>query len=170
MGASIRILLVEDSEDDAALVVRRLRSGGLDVEFARVDTAPALDEALGQRTWDLVIADYAMPQLTAEAALARVRARGLDLPFIIVSGSIGEETAVRAMKAGAHDYIMKDNLARLVPAIERELREAAERRERRRAEDRIAFLAFHDALTGLPNRNRLEDAMAVALAGGRRVA
>src|SRR5438128_10688518 len=95
-----------------------------------------MEAALSERGWDLVIADYIMPHFDGLAALALVKEKGLDLPFIIVSGHITDDTAVAAMKAGAHDYVMKDNLARLGPAVERELREAAVRRRRRQSEER----------------------------------
>jgi len=131
MGKSLNVLIVEDSEDDALLLVRQLSLGGFEPAHLRVDTGPAMIEALDHRDWDLVLADFSMPRFSAPAALEILRNRGLDLPFIIVSGAIGEETAVEAMRAGAHDYIMKDNLARLVPAINRELAEARVRAERR---------------------------------------
>ncbi len=135
MGASLRVLLVEDSEDDALLLVRMLRRGGFDPTWDRVDTAEAMEAALDGRGWDLVISDHGMPAFDSSAALELLRRKGfVDLPFIIVSGQIGEYAAVAAMKAGAHDYLMKDNLARLNSAIERELREADVRRERRQAE------------------------------------
>jgi PAS domain S-box-containing protein len=132
------VLVVEDSEDDAALLVRELRRGGITATVERVETAEEMRAALDRRTWDLVIADYTLPKFGAPAALALLRERGLDLPFIIVSGTIGEEIAVSAMKAGAHDYFMKGNLARLVPAIQRELREAAERHRRAQVEEALA--------------------------------
>ena len=132
MSTSIRVLLVEDSPDDAELLLCALRDGGYDLTYERVDTAAAMTAALAQQPWDLIISDYAMPQFDALAALTLLQESGLDLPFLIVSGAIGEDTAVAAIKAGAHDYIMKDNLARLLPAVARELREAVGRRERRR--------------------------------------
>ena len=135
MGEPLKVLLVEDSEDDALLLVRRLRRGGYDPTWERVDTASAMDAALDGGSWDLVISDHSMPAFSSSAALELLRRKGFaDLPFIIVSGQIGEDAAVAAMKAGAHDYLMKDDLARLNSAIERELREADVRRERRRAE------------------------------------
>ncbi len=133
MGASLSILIVEDSEEDAFLMVRVLERGGYDVTWERVCSAGGMAEALDRRTWDLVISDYVMAGFGGAQALEIVRARDPDLPFIIVSGAIGEDTAVDAMRAGAHDYIMKDSPARLVPAVERELREAERRRERRAA-------------------------------------
>src|SRR5437763_5364739 len=120
MSTSIRVLLIEDSSDDAELLLLVLRDGGYDPTYARVETAEAMTAALSRHSWDLIIADYALPQFDALAALTLLRQSGLDLPFLIVSGAIGEDTAVAAMKAGAHDYIMKDNLARLLPAVARE--------------------------------------------------
>src|SRR5919205_1258609 len=135
MAVDLKVLLVEDSEDDALLLVRRLRKGGYDTTWERVDTPWDMEAALEGTSWDLVISDHSMPAFSSSAALGLLRRKGfVDLPFIIVSGQIGEDAAVAAMKAGAHDYLMKDNLARLNSAIERELREAEVRRERRRAE------------------------------------
>ena len=135
MDVKLRVLLIEDSEDDALLLVRTLRRGGYDTTWERVDTAADMEAALDGRSWDLVISDHSMPAFSSSAALGLLRSKGfVDLPFIIVSGQIGEDAAVAAMKAGAHDYLMKDNLARLNSAIERELREAGVRRERRRAQ------------------------------------
>jgi two-component system sensor histidine kinase UhpB len=136
MGVPLRVLLVEDYEDDALLLLRELRRGGYDPVYERVDTEEAMEAALEEREWDLVIADHSMPAFSSSAALELLRGKGFtDLPFIIVSGQIGEQVAVEAMKAGAQDYLMKDNLARLNTAIERELREAEVHRERRRAEE-----------------------------------
>src|SRR5215210_5870719 len=138
MAVPLRVLLVEDSEDDALLLLRELRRGGYEPLSERVDTAAEMEAALDERGWDLVIADHSMPEFSSSAALELLRRKGfVDLPFIIVSGYIGEDAAVAAMKAGAHDYIMKDNLARLNTAIERELRDAKVRRERRRAEEEL---------------------------------
>ena len=133
----LRILIVEDSEDDTQLLLHELRRGGYDPMHERVDSAAAMEQALAGQQWDMVIADYSIPNFNSMAALALLKERGLDLPFIIVSGAITEETAVATMKAGAHDYLLKGNLKRLIPAIERELREAKSRRERRRAEEAL---------------------------------
>jgi PAS domain S-box-containing protein len=129
----LRVLIVEDVEDDAILIVHQLRKGGFEASFERVETATSMRAAVARQDWDLVIADYTLPQFNAPAALEVMQELGVDLPFIIVSGSIGEEIAVAAMKAGAHDYMLKENLTRLAPAVERELREAHMRRERREA-------------------------------------
>ncbi|AUB39254.1 CheY chemotaxis protein or a CheY-like REC [Nostoc flagelliforme CCNUN1] len=137
MGIPLRVLLVEDSEDDAFLILRELQRGGYQVTFERIDTPTAMKTAIAGQIWDIVICDYSMPTFSAPAALKQVKESGLDLPFIIVSGTIGEDTAVAAMKAGAHDYIIKGNLARLIPAVARELREAQVRRERKQAEEQI---------------------------------
>ena len=138
MGVDLRVLLVEDSEDDALLLLRRLRKGGYDPTWERVDTPQDMEAALDGASWDLVISDHSMPAFSSSAALGLLRSKGYaDLPFIIVSGKIGEDAAVAAMKAGAHDYLMKNDLARLNSAIERELREAEVRRERRRAQTEL---------------------------------
>jgi len=149
MGTPLRVLLVEDSENDALLLVRGLRRGGYDPTWERVDSPAAMDAALDGRDWDLVISDHSMPTFSSLAALGLLRRKGfVDLPFIIVSGQIGEDAAVAAMKAGAHDYLMKDNLARLNSAIERELREAEVRRERRQAEEKYRSI-FENAIEGI---------------------
>src|SRR6059058_3482897 len=143
MGKPLRVLMVEDSEDDAHLVLRELRGAGYDLTHERVDTAAALEAALDRHPWDLVIGDYSMPQFSGTAALAMLRERGLDVPYICVSGTITEELAVAAMKAGAHDYVTKGQLKRLLPAIERELREAQGRATLRATEASFATLVEH---------------------------
>jgi two-component sensor histidine kinase len=134
--SKLRLLIVEDSEDDALLLLRELRRGNYEVSFVRVDTPSAMLIAL-KKTWDLVVCDYSMPQFNALDALKLLQENELDLPFIIVSGTIGEDVAVAAMKAGAHDYIIKGNLARLIPAVDRELREVKVRQERKKAQEQI---------------------------------
>ncbi|PLS86599.1 MAG: hypothetical protein CYG60_06350 [Actinobacteria bacterium] len=138
-GRPLRLLLVEDSPDDALFVLRELRRGGYRVSHERVETAGDMLAALkGGGEWDLVISDHAMPRFSAPAALELLRYGGWpDLPFIIVSGHIGEDAAVKIMKAGAQDYVPKDNLARLAPAVERELGDAEERRQRRHAQEAL---------------------------------
>lgn len=134
MRRPLRLLHIEDSEDDAAIIARKLEQGGYALSVTRVSTPGAMHAALRDHTWDLVIADWNLPQFSALFALEQLKCAEVDLPFIIVSGAVGEEAAVEAMKAGAHDYVMKDNLKRLVPAIEREVREADARRKRRKTE------------------------------------
>jgi signal transduction histidine kinase len=133
----LRVLLVEDRPDDEELVLLELRRGGYDVVHQRVESEPALRVALQQQSWDIVLSDFAMPQFSGPAALALVRELGLDLPFIIVSGTVGEEAAVAAMRSGANDYVFKGSLGRLCPAIDRELREAASRTERRKMQEQL---------------------------------
>ncbi len=152
----LRILLVEDSEDDALLIERQLQRGHYQTTMLRIDNAESMAEALTEKHWDVVITDHNLPNFDSHQALALVRKEHPDLPVIIVSGSIGEELAVQAMKSGANDYIMKDKLSRLVPAIERELRDAELRRAHRQAEATIRHMAYHDALTGLVNRREFE--------------
>ena len=137
MNPTLNVLLVEDQEDDAILIEKELRRGGFDPSCMRVETAGAMNGALAGRSWDVIICDYTLPQFGGVQALDYLHRTGLDIPFIIVSGTISEETAVAAMRAGAHDYIMKGNLARLVPAIQRELKEAAQRQALREAEDKL---------------------------------
>src|SRR5262249_20314572 len=131
---SLRVLMVEDSASDADLLGHTLRHAGYDLSYERGQTAEAMKEALQQNDWDVGLCDYSSPSFTAPEALEVLKSTGQDIPFIILSGTIGEETAVAALKAGAHDFLLKDRLARLLPAIERELRDVAERRERVRAQ------------------------------------
>jgi len=161
-------LQVEDTEDDAALIELALSRAGYDVFARRVASADALRQELHHSEWDLVVADYTMPGFSGTKALAIVREQHPDLPFIFVSGTIGEDTAVAAMRTGAHDYIMKGNLKRLAPAVERELREAAVRRERHLANQRVAYLAYHDSLTDLPNRALFLDRLQQAILRSNR--
>jgi EAL domain-containing protein (putative c-di-GMP-specific phosphodiesterase class I)/GGDEF domain-containing protein len=134
-----------------------LRGDGLNPEIERVEDETSLHAALGAGSWDLVISDYALPGYGGMAALALVRAHDPDLPFILVSGVLVDERAASAMRAGANDYVLKGNLARLGGAVWRELGEVEHRRARRAAEQRLAFLAHHDAASGLPNRLWLTD-------------
>jgi signal transduction histidine kinase len=134
MKRQLRVLLIEDCETDALLICHELERGGYDVTLRRVQSAKALRAALDKEKWDLFVSDYRLPQFSGLDALKIIQQKGFDQPFILVSGYIGEETAVAAMKAGAHDYLMKDNLARLAPAVERELKEAEVRRARAQAQ------------------------------------
>jgi signal transduction histidine kinase len=154
MPKPLKVLIVEDCEDDAVLTVRELRRGGLDVASERVDTAANMKVALSRQPWDVVIADYAMPHFSGLDALEVLKETRLDLPFIIVSGTIGEDVAVEAMQRGAHDYLMKGKLARLVPAVERELREAEVRKQQRQAEEDLR--KAHDELEQRVEERTLE--------------
>src|SRR5688572_23888266 len=145
MSAYLRILLIEDSEDDASLVLREIQRGGYKVDCERVETAEAMQSALKRQTWDLIICDFSLPSFSAPKALELLKKTNIDLPFIIVSGTIGEESAVNALKAGAHDFLIKGNFARLIPAIQRELKEAAIRRERRERERELEAIALVSA-------------------------
>ena len=136
----LRVLIVEDSGDDAALLVREIQRAGYTVEFERVETRGAMQEALANEAWDIIVADYSLPHFSAIGALETLKASGLDIPFLIVSGTIGEESAITALKAGAHDFLAKDKLARLAPAIEREIREAQIRRSHREAQSRYKLM------------------------------
>ena len=136
MGNPLRVLIVEDSEDDALLLLRELKQGGYEPLHERVESAAAVRAALQAREWDIILCDYHLQGFNGLEALDIMKESEIDIPFIIVSGMMGEEMAVEAMKSGAHDYIMKNARQRLVPAIDRELREAAMRHERRRTEER----------------------------------
>ena len=138
MSPQLSVLFLEDSEDDVLLIVRQLEKGGYAVDSCRVDTPEAFRAVLKQDAWDIVISDYSLPGLNALSAISIFKECGPDIPFLVVSGAVGEETAVEVLKSGAHDVLIKSNLARLVPAVVRELREAAERRARRDAEDGLA--------------------------------
>jgi phosphoserine phosphatase RsbU/P len=137
MNEALHVLIIDDAERDALLLVRALRKEGLELDSERVDTAEAMEMAMAAGTWDVAISDCHMPGFTVEGALAIWQKEGKGQPFIVVSGAIGEEEAVSLLKAGAHDFVKKDNLARLVPAIERELRDAADRRARKEAEEAL---------------------------------
>jgi two-component system cell cycle sensor histidine kinase/response regulator CckA len=141
MPGPLKVLIVEDSIDDTFFIVRELQRGGYSVDFERVETPAAMQSALQERQWDLVISDFSMPLFGGAAALALYTQSGLDVPFILVSGTMGEDIAVEMLKAGAHHYVMKDKLAKLVPAVNHELRAAQERRLCRRLETTRSYLA-----------------------------
>ena len=188
MTTPLRVLFVEDSEDDMRLLVRQLRHGGYAPAFERAETADGLRAALHRGGWDLIISDYSMPRLSGLEALAVTLQLAPEVPFLLVSGTVGEEVAVESIKAGAADYLMKQNLIRFVPAVARALRDAAERRTMRRAEvvlrDQRALLGMiydntsdalvlytwdpHQAAWNLTSANRATLHMARAL--GRDVA
>jgi diguanylate cyclase (GGDEF)-like protein/PAS domain S-box-containing protein len=138
VSKAVKVLVVEDSEDAAALAMRVLRRGGFEPQHERVESAAAMRAALERQSWDAVISDFKLPEFSGLDALAILRATGLDIPFILVSGSVGEETAAQLMKAGAHDYLLKENLARLAPALERELKEAEVRAAHREAQRELS--------------------------------
>jgi diguanylate cyclase (GGDEF)-like protein/PAS domain S-box-containing protein len=137
----LAVLIVEDSESDAQLIVRLLKKAGYELVYEQVETGEQMRAALGKRAWDIVISDYKLPQFDGRTALELLKETRLDIPFIVVSGTIGEERAVAMMKAGAHDYLMKGNLARLAPAVARELDQAEVRRERKRTEAQLRQLS-----------------------------
>jgi PAS domain S-box-containing protein len=146
----IRVLIIEDRDDDALLVATHLRRGGIELTYERAETTEAVAAALAARPPDIVICDYNLPGFSAQEALQLLRDSGLDASFIVVSGAVGEETAAAIMKAGAHDFVLKDRLSRLVPAVQRELRDAQVRRQRRgaeaalrKSEERFRLLAEH---------------------------
>jgi len=135
----LKVLMVEDSEDDVLLTIRELKKGGYDPVCERVETAAALKKALLEKQWDVMLCDYKMPEFSAPSAIGLLKETNIDIPIIIVSGAIGEETAAECMRLGANDYIIKDNLSRLCPAIVRELEEADSRLKRRQAEETLRF-------------------------------
>lgn len=137
METPIRVLIIEDSEDDKELILRQLRKGSYEPEYICIETKLDLNNALDKQNWDIILCDYSMPKFDGLSALRVVQERKIDIPFILISGTVGEDVAVEAMKAGAQDYMLKDNLIRLVPVVKRELKEAKIRKEKRRAEDEI---------------------------------
>src|SRR4030042_1738984 len=131
---SLRVLMVEDSEDDALLIIRELKKGGYDPVYERVETATAMKKALKEKQWDIILCDYTLPKFSVAKAIALLKETNIDIPFILVTGSVGEEVAVECMRLGAHDYIMKNNLSRLCLAIAGELEEADSRSKSKQAE------------------------------------
>jgi len=168
MPTPLRLLIIEDSDDDAQLLLHALKRGGFAPACERVTSGSDMEMALARQKWDIVIADQNLPHFSGLAALDLLRENGYDIPFFLISGSIDERLAAEAMNAGAQDYLMKDNLTRLCPAIERELREVEVRRDRKRAEDTVERQAHYDLLTNLPNRTTFRDRLTVALAQAGR--
>jgi len=150
------VLIVDDSEDDVILLLRELKRNGLEIKHQRVDSDTSLQEALHDGDWDIVISDHNMPCYSSKEVLTTIHKHNADLPVIIVSGEISEPDAIQAMRNGAQDYVMKDSLARLIPAIEREIRENESRHEKRQAEENLQHLSHHDKLTGISNREYFE--------------
>ena len=161
--AALRTLIIEDCDDDAMLLVNVVRKGGFEPNFIRVDNKNDLADALGAQRWDIIFSDYTMPSFNGHDALRLVRLHDPDVPFFFVSGTIGEDRAVEAMRLGAQDYFIKGNLRRLPSAIDRELRESVQRRNHRLAEERIYHLANYDSLTGLPNRTLFTERLSQAI-------
>jgi PAS domain S-box-containing protein len=159
----LRVLIVEDSEEDALLLRAELRRHGYVPDFERVETDEAMRRALQRGPWDIILSDYRLPHFSGPAALAVLQESGLDVPLIIISGTVGEETAVAVLKAGAADFVTKDNLSRLCPAIEREVREGTIRRDLRRAEE--ALKVSEERLRSL--FGGIDDALFVHDEGGR---
>ena len=157
MARPLRVLQIEDNEDDAALILRELQRGGYEPVARRVETPAAMHYALQQETWDVVLADWNLPEFSALFALEILKSQGLDLPFIIVSGTIGEEATTSAMKAGAHDFVGKEHLGRLVLTIEREVREAADRQAYRKAEVALAASEERLQLVGRATNDAVRD-------------
>jgi diguanylate cyclase (GGDEF)-like protein len=145
--------MVEDSEDDAHLLYSELADAGNDLTYERVDCGAGMRAALQESDWDVIISDHSMPSFSSQEAFGLLKESGKDIPFIIYSGNISEHTAVSAMRSGVHDYVYKGNFARLIPSIERELKNVAIRRAKQQAESHIYRLAYYDELTGLPKRN-----------------
>ncbi|PYQ25066.1 MAG: hybrid sensor histidine kinase/response regulator [Acidobacteria bacterium] len=177
MGRPLTVLLVEDSPEDAQLIVQQLESCGWDVTWERVDTREAMTATLGRSTFDLIVSDYHMPSFRALDAMKVWKERGLDTPFVVVTGTIGEEQAVEVLKAGAHDFFLKDRLSRLCSAVERELREAEKRRtlerterEREEALQRLARSErlFHDLFESAPDATVIVDGQGVIRAASRQ--
>ena len=160
----LRMLIVDDAEDDTLRLIQGLEGAGYDPEFERVDTGKAMAAALTRQTWDIVVSEYALPNFDGLAALSVLKQSRLDLPLIFVSRMIGEAVAVEAIKAGAHDYVAKGQFDRLTTVIERELRDIEVRRSRRTAEDWLKYTAQYDPLTDLPNRNLLYERLEQTLA------
>jgi two-component system, OmpR family, sensor histidine kinase VicK len=174
MQQKLHALIAEDSEQDAALVVRELRNGGYSLSHERVESESAMAAALARQHWDIVLTDYSMPQFNAARALALIAKSGADIPCIVVSGAVGEETAAEVMRAGAHDLVLKHNLRRLLPAIRREIEAARIRRERKAADaelDRERQL-LKQLMQGMPDAICFKDIARryIRLNGSERIA
>jgi PAS domain S-box-containing protein len=159
MGIPLKVLMIEDSEDDCELLIRQIRKGGYDPQYLRIDSEHALKHALDEQGWDIVLCDYSLPRFSGSEALKVFKKYNLEIPFIVISGNIGEEVAVEMMRGGASDYLMKDKLARLIPAIQRELEEFAVRRNSRIIEENLkdSELKFSLFMDYLPLQVLIED-------------
>ena len=131
---SLRVLMVEDSEDDALLIIRNLKKGGYEPVYERVETAAAMKKALKGKQWDIILCDYSLPKFSGPSAIALLKGTNIDIPLIILSGAMNEEEAVECMRLGANDYVMKGNISRLYPAIDRELKELEVRNKQKQVE------------------------------------
>jgi DNA-binding NtrC family response regulator len=136
-GKSLRLLMIEDSEDDELLIIRELKKGGYNPVYERVETAAAMKKALEEKQWDIILCDYQMPTFDGPSAIALKKEANIDIPLIVLTGKIGEETAADSMSLGAQDYIMKSNLSRLCPAIARELEYAKEINKEKHTEEKL---------------------------------
>ena len=165
---ALNVLLIDESEDDAALLISELAKAGYDAHVTRVDTPDALVASLAHRSWDVAFSDYSLQSMTGAHAMTLVREHAGELPFIFVSGPHDDDAVVEAMRIGANDFITKGNLGRLASSVEQALSAAEERRERQRESDRVTYLAFHDELTDLPNRTLMFDRLRQALLEARR--
>src|SRR5664280_954216 len=152
----LRVLMVDDSEDDVQLIIRELKKGGYDPLYERVETGVAMQKALQEKQWDIVLCDYKMPKFNALSAITVFKKENIDIPLIIVSGAIGEETAVECMRLGAQDYIVKGNFFRLCPAIARELKDAEVRSKKKQVESerKAALEALHQNIIERASRKR----------------
>ena len=168
MGTPLNALVVEDAESDAALLVRQLESAGFDLTWRRVQTEADFIEAIAHRP-DIILSDFSMPQFSVTRALELLKQHKQDVPFIVVSGTIGEDAAVETLKGGATDYILKDRLSRLGPAIRRALREADERAERKRAEAALESRARQVGTRARPQPCRYLLAQAQRWRGSQRL-
>jgi diguanylate cyclase (GGDEF)-like protein len=168
MATSLRLLIVEDSEDDTQLLLQALKKGGYDPVYERVTNGSDLEMALARHKWDVIVAGQDLEHFSGLAALDLLKENGYDIPFFLISETDSEDLAAEAMQAGAQDYVMKDNLTRLCPAIARELREVEVRRDHKLAEATVERQAHYDFLTNLPNRTTFRDRLTVALAQATR--
>src|ERR1035437_7627136 len=149
MSVPLRVLIVEDSEDDTTLLLRELKRGDYEVTHQRVDSPAGMNAATGLNEWDLVVCDYSMPNFSGMDALRLQRSKDTEVPFIFLSGTIGEEAAITALKEGAHDCLIKSDLNRLIPTVRRELRDAEQRKARKRLEKEVLELQTFAAIAKL---------------------